>query len=112
MSATSPKENPPPSFDYSINYIELNLLSFFGWWIEGGNSISNEGLSDFVNGDDSDKIEGFLKNFANGLTKNDSWFHVLISDNSVFFVVFLNFHAYFVDEVGYLVDSELLSRIS
>ena len=72
--------------------------------------ISNH--SDFVNGLDSNKVEGSFQYFSDSFAKNNSWFHMFVSDNSVFFVVLLNLHADIEDVVGYLIDGEFLNWIS
>ena len=67
--------------------------------------------SDFLDRNDSYKEESFLKNFSDGLTKDDSWLHMLIANNSVLLVVLLHFHTNFVDEICHLVDGQFVNCI-
>lgn len=58
----------------------------------------------FLDRGDSDEEEGFLKYLPDGFAEDDSGLQILIANNSVLFVVLLDFDCDFVDEISDLVD--------
>jgi len=67
--------------------------------------------SNLFNGDDTYKEEGSLQNFSYGLAKDDSWMHVLVTNDSVLLVVLLHLHTDVENEVSHLVDGQLFNSI-
>ena len=60
--------------------------------------------SDLLNGHNSYHIERFLQSLSNALDKNNSGFHILIPNNSVFLVILLHLHSDIVNKICDFID--------
>lgn len=67
--------------------------------------------SDLFNGHNTNKEERLLQYFSDGLTEDDSRFHILISYDSVLLVILLNLHTDLVNEVSDLINGQFLNWI-
>lgn len=65
--------------------------------------------SNLFDGHNPNKEERLLQYFSDGLTEDDSRFHILITYDSVLLVVLLHLHTDLVDEISDLINGQFLN---